>query len=81
MVSISGLDEFVGKELVFKLRWIDLDDESFYTKEFIITPNKSTALLKSAISVTPGKRFPGEYGLQVYMEGELISEQKFYLTK
>jgi hypothetical protein len=78
-VKVSGLDEFKGQELEFKLRWIGPDGKSVYNKNYNVTPEKSTEILKSAISIIPGKRKTGNYSLQVYLSGELIGEQKFKL--
>jgi len=79
IVNITGMDEFVGKELEFKLRWVGPDGKGVYSKTYNINPENSTLILKNAISITPGKRKPGGYSLQVYVAGELLDEKKFEL--
>jgi len=79
LVNISGLDEFIGKDLEFKLRWVGPDGKGVYSKTYNINPENSTLILKNAISITPGKRKPGGYSLQVYVAGELLDEKKFEL--
>jgi len=78
-VNVSGLDEFKGQELEFKLRWVGPDGKSVFSKTYFVKPNKSFNKLSSAISLSPGKRIPGEYSLHVYLEGELLGEKKFKL--
>ena len=78
-VNLSGLYEFKGKELECKLRWVGPDGKSVYSKSYDLTPKKSTTTLSGSISITPGKRKPGEYSLKIYLSGELIGEQKFEL--
>jgi hypothetical protein len=79
LVNISGLDEYVGKELEFKLRWVGPDGKSFFTKDYQITPDKSSTSIESAISIPSGKRAPGEYNLEIYLEEALIGEKNFEL--
>ena len=79
IVNISGLDEFVGKELEFKLRWVGPGGKGVYSKSYTVISEISTLALKNAISITPGKRKSGEYTLQVYLAGELLGEKKFEL--
>jgi len=79
IVNISGLDEFIGKELEFKMRWIGPDGKSVYSKTYILKPEKSREKLSGSISITPGKRKVGTYSLQVYLNGELMEEKNFEL--
>lgn len=80
IVNISGLDEFVGKDLDFKLRWIGPDGKAVYSKTYNVNPDNSTSTIKSSISITPGKRKPGEFTFQVYLSGEILGEKKFVLN-
>lgn len=63
------------KDLEFTVKWINSSGKSFYKKNLKLT-NKSSSL-KSAISITPGKRQPGKYSMQVYLYGKLIQVKNY----
>jgi hypothetical protein len=64
---------------MFHVDWIDPGGRSFYQKRIDLIPGDSSSVLTSSISISPGKRLPGEYLLRVYLFRELIAEKKFKL--
>ncbi|MBD3160661.1 MAG: hypothetical protein GF346_00835 [Candidatus Eisenbacteria bacterium] len=65
--------------LHFHVVWIRHDGRDEFKKKVSYLPSEEDTTLKSAISIPPGRRDPGEYGLQVYLYRELIAEKRFTL--
>ena len=79
VIDLENRDDYIGNELKFKLSWIGPNGKSFYTKKIDFSPGDSSSTLKSSISITPGKRQPGNYIFRVYLFKELLAEKKFEL--
>jgi len=71
--------ELCDRELLFRFNWIGPNDSSFYNKLVDISPFDSTSIIGSSISISPGKREPGNSTLQLYLFNELIATNKFEL--
>lgn len=65
----------------FRLGWAGPDDEVFFSKELNIPYGDSETVLYSSIKATPGKREPGTYALNVFLDGEWIAEKTFCLVE
>lgn len=68
-----------NKEIMLHLDWIDPNGRSFYRKQVNLSPDDSSSVVNSSISISPDKRSPGAYKLQVYLFRELIAEKIFEL--
>jgi len=80
LIELKDVTRYKNKKLEFHLYWIGANGKIFYRKQIDILPGKSKSILKSAISITPAKRPPGNYSLQVYLFDSLIAEKKFELV-
>jgi hypothetical protein len=69
-----------NRDLMFHVDWIRPDGNSIFMKRVDISQNDSTGEIKSAISISPGKRDTGNYKFRVYLFRELIAEKKFLLA-
>jgi len=78
-VDIGNRFAYSGKELKFDLEWFGPDGKSFYHKQFDLSLNDSSTVLKNSISIDPDARQPGEYLLKLFLFHELIAENKFNL--
>lgn len=65
--------------LSFHLVWVGPDGRAKYSKRISHAPGDEDTTLKSALSIPPGRRDPGEYRLQVYLFREQIAEKSFTL--
>jgi hypothetical protein len=68
------------KTLMFHIDWLDSTGNSFFKKRIDVSPNDTSSVLTSTITVSPGKRSAGEYTFRVYLFRELIAEKKFNLV-
>ena len=68
-----------NRDLMFHVDWVTEAGKSFYRKQFNVSTSDSVMLLKSAISLAPDKREPGNYYIQLYLFRELIAEKKFVI--
>lgn len=66
-------------ELPLRIKWVGPDGKGFYSKKINFVQSDTVSLISSSISITPGKREPGEYYLRVYLFGDMIGERKFVL--
>jgi hypothetical protein len=71
----------IKKELKFMLEWIGPDGKVFYRKKIKLKPNDPTSTIKSAISISPEKRQPGNYIFRISLFNKRIAEKKFILFK
>ncbi len=79
IVDLGNLDEYLEDELKFSVKWSGPNSKSFYTKKFLLSPEENSATIKSSITITPGKRQPGNYIFRVYLYKTLLAEKKFEL--
>jgi len=79
VVDIENRFNTAYDELMFHIDWVDLNDKSIYLKRVVLPVGDSTVRLKTAITISPETREPGEYKLKVYYFRELIAEKSFEL--
>ncbi len=58
---------------------LDLMENHFMESRSIFFPDDSTSIIKSSISIPPGKREPGKYSFRLYLYDDLIAEKEFEL--
>ena len=80
MVSIEKQDIKTNEQMKFYFEWIGPDGKSFYKKSVVYTTSNPIFTISNSISITPEKRQPGTYTLQVSFRKKIIAEQKFELT-
>jgi hypothetical protein len=80
VVSIEKQDIKTNEQLKFYFEWIGPDGKSFYKKQVAYTASSPLFTISNSISITPEKRQPGTYTLQVSFRKKIIAEQKFELT-
>jgi uncharacterized protein YwbE len=71
--------DYGQRELLFRFEWFGDDTTAFYRKRITIPGNDSTSRIKSAISITPGKRKAGDYTVQLFLFDKLIAKKQFKL--
>jgi hypothetical protein len=81
LFDINNAQVFGSEELNFKVVWIGINDKPFYTKRFNIVPKSNNETIKSSISISPKKRVPGTYKVQLFLFNSLIKETSFKLQK
>ena len=69
-----------NEQMKFYFNWIGPDGKIFYKKRIVYTSSNPTFTLSNSISITPEKRKPGNYTMQVVFKKKIISEQKFELV-
>jgi len=79
IVSFKKPDIKTNEQMKFYFNWIGPDGKVFYKKRVVYTTSSPTFFISSSISITPEKRLPGIYTLQVIFHKKTISEQKFEL--
>ncbi len=79
-VKLNNYKFHNDEDLMFHIDWIDPDGNSIFMKRVDISKNDSSAEIKSAISIQPGKRDTGNYKFRVYLFRELIAEKNFRLS-
>jgi len=80
VVSIEKQDIKTNEQLKFYFDWIGPDNKTFYKKQVVYTTSSPLFTISNSISITPEKRQPGTYILQVTFRKKIIAEQKFELT-
>ncbi len=81
VVDLENRQAYKDEILMLHLEWINQDGSELFRKRIDLAPADSASVLKSSISISPDKRQPGEYLLQVYLFRELIAEKKFSLLQ
>jgi len=79
--DIDSAQVFENQELNFKVVWVDSNEKPFYTKRYNFIPKSNNETVKSSISISPKKRTPGTYKVQLYLFNSLIEETSFKLQK
>ena len=69
-----------NEQMKFYFKWIGPDGKIFYKKRIVYTSSNPSFTLSNSISITPEKRKPGNYTMQVVFKKKIISEQKFELV-
>jgi hypothetical protein len=80
IVSFKKPDIKTNEQMKFYFNWIGPDAKSFYKKRVVYTTSSPSFFISSSISITPEKRQPGIYTLQVIFRKKIIAEQKFELV-
>ncbi len=82
VVPIDQLNSssFQNRNITVYAEWIGPDNKSFYRKKIALSLNSSSTI-RSAISITPGKRLPGNYSFRFYLLNKLLAEKNFILKK
>lgn len=80
LINITNRFGYGNRELKFIVKWIAVDGSSYYQKRINLPATDSTSALYSSISVSPGKRPPGNYKVQVFLFKKLIGEKSFTLA-
>jgi hypothetical protein len=80
LVDFSRPDFYENQNLIFTLKWISPDGNSFFEKEIKLSAGDVAHYLASSISVSADKRPVGEYRLRVFLFDELIAEKHFFLA-
>ena len=80
VVSIEKQDIKTNEQMKFYFDWIGPDGKSFYKKRVVYTTSNPFFTVSNSISISPEKRQPGTYTLQVTFRKKIIAEQKFELT-
>ncbi len=78
-VDLKDRSNYGNRELLFRFDWYADDTVPFYSKRIDLSPNDTSTTIGSAISISPGKRQPGDYTLRLYLFNELVSEKGFKL--
>ncbi len=68
------------RPLMFHTVWLNPEGKRVFKKMIQWTPNDSSRVLTSSLTISPSKRTAGEYRLQVYLFRELIAEKSIRLT-
>ncbi|HEY6435601.1 MAG TPA: hypothetical protein VIY47_03360, partial [Ignavibacteriaceae bacterium] len=79
IVNIEKQEIKTNEQFKFYLKWIGPDGKSFYNKRVIYTTSNPSFTISNSISITPEKRQPGIYTLQIIFRKKIIAEQKFEL--
>ena len=80
IVSFKKQDIKTNEQMKFYFNWIGPDGKSFYKKRVVYTTSNPSFSISNSISITPKKRIPGTYTLQVIFHKKIISEQNFELV-
>ena len=80
-VHLNNTQAKGDKELRYSLRWVDPDGRTVFEKPFAVKSNQKHYRMNSSISITPGKRKPGTYHLQLYLFNQLISQKQFEIKE
>ena len=80
IVNFERQEIKTNEQMKFYFNWIGLDGKLFYKKRVVYTTSNPSFSISSSISITPEKRQPGIYTLQVIFRKKIIAEQKFELV-
>jgi hypothetical protein len=80
VVNIEKSQVKADEQMKFYFEWIGPDNKTFYKKKIEYSTGDSTFTITNSISISPEKRQPGTYTLQVIFRKKIIAEQKFELT-
>lgn len=80
VVNITKPDVKANEQMKFYFEWSGPDNETFYKKRIVYTTSSPTFTISNSISVTPEKRIPGVYKIQVIYKKKVIANQEFILA-
>jgi hypothetical protein len=79
IVSFEKQEIKTNEQMKFYFEWIGPDGKVFYKKRVVYTTSNPSFSISNSISITPEKRQPGIYTLQIVFRKKIIAEQKFEL--
>jgi hypothetical protein len=79
IIGVKDLLVLGKKELKLRLDWVGPDGRSFYGKEISVTRADSATPIESMISISHGKRLPGQYVVRLSLSGVLVGMKRFEL--
>lgn len=79
IVSFNKQDIKTDEQMKFYFNWVGPDEKVFYKKRVVYTTSNPSFSVSNSISITPEKRQPGTYILQILFHKKIIAEQKFEL--
>jgi len=79
IVNIEKEKIKTNEQMTFYLKWKGPDGKVFYKKRIVYTSSNPNFTITNSITITPGKRLPGIYTLQVVFHKKIIAEQNFEL--
>lgn len=79
LVDIEYRKIKTNEQMIFYFDWIGRNGKSFYKKRIVYTTSNPFFTISNSISIAPEKRKPGNYKVRVYLDDQLIAEQKFEL--
>lgn len=68
-------------ELRLRVDWLGSDSNSCYRKDITLYPGDSLTDLSSSIGISPDKRTPGNYRLQLWLYDTIVAEKEFRLIE
>jgi cytochrome c1 len=68
------------RPLLFHTVWLNPEGKRVFKKMTEWTPNDTSQVLTTSLTISPAKRTAGRYGLQVFLFRELIAEKSIQLT-
>jgi hypothetical protein len=80
VVNIEKSQVKADEQMKFYFEWIGPDNKTFYKKKVEYSTGDSSFTISNSISISPEKRQPGIYTLQIIFRKKRIAEQKFELT-
>jgi len=80
VVNIENRDIKTNQQMNFYFEWIGPDGKSFYRKKVVYTTSNPSFTISNSISITPEKRKPGIYKIQIIYKKKVIAKQKFELV-
>lgn len=80
IVSLEKKETETNEQMIFYLKWKGPDKKVFYKKRIVYTSSNPDFTLTNSITITPEKRLPGIYTLQVVFHKKIIVEQNFELV-
>ena len=80
IVNFDKPDIKTNEQMKFYFNWIGPDGKIFYKKRIVYTTSNPSFSLTNSISITPEKRKPGNYKIQILYKKKIIAEQKFELV-
>lgn len=79
--KLQNRKAYAGTDLKLTIDWIGNDGKSFYKKQIEISANDTTSIIRSAISISPETRLPGNYQVKVVLSKKVIGIRKFRLVQ
>lgn len=79
IVSFEKQEIKTNEQMKFYFNWIGPDGKLFYKKRVVYTTSNPSFSISNSVSITPEKRQPGIYTLQIVYRKKIIAEQKFEL--